>query len=799
LEVEGGRRLRVELTGAVQGVGFRPFVYRLAEELGLGGHVLNDGRGVVIEAEGRPGQLELFLARLPAELPPNAAVLATRTTWLEPVGFDDFSIAVSVTGGRPSAVILPELATCPDCLREIFDPADRRYRYPFTNCTHCGPRFSILRSLPYDRPNTTMQRFEMCDPCRREYEDPRDRRFHAQPNACPQCGPQLSLLDHTGRELARADAALRATAEALSSGGVVAVKGLGGFHLMVDAGRAAAVRELRERKHRYEKPLALMVRDLGQAHELCEITPEAAERLGSPEAPIVLLPRRPGARIAAEVAPGNPCLGVMLPYTPLHHLLLREVGAPVVATSGNLRDEPICIDNAEAVERLRHVADLFLVHDRPIVRPVDDSVVRTLQQGVQPVRRSRGCAPLPLSLGRELPPILALGAHLKNVIALSVGPNVFLSQHIGDMETPQAMAAFERAIEDFLELYAVRPEVVACDLHPDYASTRWLKRIRSEAAGLERGEGPLASIGGARVVGVQHHHAHLAACLADQDSSGRALGVTWDGTGYGPDGTIWGGEFLAGDAMGYRRMASLRPFRLPGGEAAVLEPRRVALSLLWALGGCEALDLRGAARLETTGAERRLFARMLDRNFRSPVTTSAGRLFDGVAALLGLHQRVAFEGQAAMALEFAADPTIDDAYPVELVEPDGAGAAPAAPPLQVDWASWVAAILEDLRRGVPTGTIAARFHGALAGAIVAVAERSGEPVVALTGGCFQNRLLTLRTREALERGGFEVLVHRRVPPNDGGISLGQVMVAAAAEASGQGTVSGGAAIAGSSE
>jgi hydrogenase maturation protein HypF len=589
------------------------------------------------------------------------------------------------------------------------------------------------------------------------------------------------------------DDALRATATALRAGQIVAVKGLGGFHLMVDARHEEAVARLRERKPRRDKPFAIMVRDLDQAHQICQVPPEAEALLTSPEAPIVLLRRRPGAPVADQVAPGNPYLGVMLPYTPLHHLLLAEVGFPVVATSGNLTDEPICTDEWEALARLgtplagtgQAVADLFLVHDRPIVRHVDDSVAWIVEGEPRLLRRARGYAPLPVLLGRPAPTILAVGAHLKNTVALSVGRQVFISQHIGDLETPEAMTAFERVIADFLRLYEATPVAIVHDMHPDYLSTRWAQQ-RSEvrARRPETGAGILASLTSdfRPLIAVQHHHAHLAACLAENHGLGAAkggvegpvLGVTWDGAGYGTDGTIWGGEFLLGDAADFTRVAHLRPFRLPGGDATAHEPRRAALALLWEIYGAAALDMGDLAPVRAfSPAELRLLDQMLTRQVNCPVTTSAGRLFDGVAALLDLHQRVTFEGQAAMALEFAADTceAEDGAYPIGVRDVGGLKL--------LDWQPLVEAVLADLRRGVVRGIIAARFHNTLAGAIVMVAERSAAARVALTGGCFQNRLLTGRASERLRRAGFEVLLHRQVPPNDGGISLGQIAVAAA--------------------
>ena len=519
------QRLRLEVRGAVQGVGFRPFVYRLAGELALPGWVLNDARGVFIEVEGARATLERFRERIVAERPPRAIVQSLESAWLPAAGFTDFEIRHSDEAGARTALVLPDLATCPECLAEVLDPAERRHGYPFTNCTNCGPRFTILRELPYDRPNTSMIGFILCPVCRTEYQEPRDRRFHAQPIACPACGPVLALWDAEGATIASRETALAGAARALADGRIVAVKGLGGFHLMCDARDGAAVARLRERKLRLGKPLALMVRDLDQARELCEVSDLAAEHLASAEAPILLLPRRAAAPVAPEVAPGNPYLGVMLPATPLHHLLARACGFPLVATSGNLSDEPICTNEYRALGRLGAIADLFLVHDRAIERHVDDSVAWIAAGRMRLLRRARGWAPLPVTVRRELPVILAVGAHLKNTVALSVGRQVFISQHVGDLETAEAMSAFERVIADFQRLYDVRPVAIAHDLHPDYLSTRWA----------------LAAPGDARRIGVQHHHAHLASCLAENGAEGRALGVTWDGTGYGTDGTVWGG------------------------------------------------------------------------------------------------------------------------------------------------------------------------------------------------------------------------------------------------------------------
>ena len=591
-----------------------------------------------------------------------------------------------------------------------------------------------------------MAGFTMCRRCAAEYASPSDRRFHAQPNACPECGPRLELWNGNGEIEASGDEALTTTAAALASGEIVAVKGLGGFHLMADARDEAAVTRLRERKARREKPLAVMVERLEQASSLCEVSEEESLALASPEAPIVLLARRPGSGLASNIALGNPRLGVMLTATPLHHLLLRATGFPLVATSGNLSEEPICTDEREAVERLGGIADRFLVNDRPIARHVDDSVAAVSWGRLRLIRRARGFAPGSIALASRDATVLAVGAHLKNTIALSVGGRAVVSQHIGDMGTLEAQTAFERVLADLVAMHDARPAAVAHDLHPDYATTRWAERS------------------GLPCIAVQHHYAHLASCLADNEFEGPALGVIWDGTGFGSDGTVWGGEYLLGDAASFARVAHLRPFRLPGGDAAVREPRRSALGLVVAAFGEQALSWDDLAPLRAFSAtERTVLSGAIAHGTNSPWTTSAGRLFDGIAALVGLGERSAFEGQTAMALEFAVDPSVRDAYPF-----DGS-----------DWGPLLAAVVEDVRRRVPSGTIAARFHNALVAGIVGVAAQVGCASVALSGGCFQNRVLTEGAAAALTTAGFTVLLQRQVPPNDGGIALGQLTVAAA--------------------
>lgn len=796
------RRWRMAVAGAVQGVGFRPFVYRLARELGLAGWVANDPAGALLEVQGQAATLDLFRQRLGAELPPGAAIhgLVVTTVALDGSA-PEFAIHHSDQGGRRTAVVLPDRVTCAECRAEIADPAARRYRYPFTNCTHCGPRFTIVEALPYDRPNTTMRGFALCPDCLREYRDPADRRFHAQPIACPACGPSLLLCTPEGHPLERGEDALAGAVAALVGGDIVAMLGLGGFQLLCDATSEAAVTRLRQRKQRAEKPLAVLVRDLAMARDLAEVSAEEAELMTSAEGPIVLLDRRRHRGVAtsrnqvdAAVAPGQPTLGVMLPTTPLHELLATAVGRPLVATSGNLSDEPIAIAVDEGLTRLGRIADRFLVHDRPIVHHVDDSVARHHLGAARLLRRARGHAPFPLPLPAAAADltVLAVGGHLKNTVGLLVGRQAFLSQHLGDMETAESRRAFTRVVADFLRLYEATPTLVAHDLHPDYATTHWALAHAAEA--------------GLGLLPVQHHHAHLAACLAENglwdpgagglDPSGETLGVTWDGTGYGPDGSIWGGELLVGGAAHYRRVARLRRFRLPGGEAAVREPRRVALALLWELHGPAALDHPAVARLGFATGELALLGQLLARGTAAPWTSSAGRLFDGLAALLGLHPRVSFEGQAAMALEHLAAeagsapgsaqrPGRKDGRlaPLGLTTSRGHdGEAPERELLELDWRPLVAALVTARTAGESPATLAAAVHQTLAAAIVRLAAHLAIDRVALTGGCFQNRRLTELTVTALEDAGHRVLLHRQVPPNDGGIAFGQLAVAAARSA-----------------
>jgi hydrogenase maturation protein HypF len=752
--------MQIAIRGAVQGVGFRPFVYRLASEMKMTGWVRNSSQGVFIEIEASASDLQIFLLRLQGEKPAASFIQSLEFRYLDPVGFSRFEILASDQSGAQGALILPDIATCRECLADIFDPLTRRYRYPFTNCTNCGPRFTIIESIPYDRPNTSMKSFAMCPDCRREYEDPKNRRFHAQPNACPECGPMMELWDPEGKPLSRQDRAILDAAEAIRQGKIVAIKGIGGFHLLADARNRQAVRDLRFRKHREEKPFALMYPSIEQVQKDCAVSPLEARLLNSPESPIVILEQKAGdsRTVVSDVAPANPYLGVMLPYTPIHHLLMRELQFPVVATSGNLSDEPICIDEREALARLAGIADLFLVHDRPILRHVDDSIARIMLGRELVLRRARGYAPLPLPCTGLVPDLLAVGGHLKNTIAITVENNVFISQHIGDLENPEALRAFQDVIHTFKHLYHVAPGQVAADMHPDYLSTKYAQETRLP------------------VFSVQHHFAHVAACMAENELEGAVLGVAWDGTGYGPDGTIWGGEFLLTGEKGFTRVASFRKFRLPGSALAIKEPRRTALGLMYEIEGDSLFDQNDLNPVQAfSSKEISVLAQMLRKGIHSPWTSSAGRLFDAVASLSGLRQVVRFEGQAAMELEFAlAKEQTGDQYPFRLTN---GSSHENQPGMIIDWEPMVRLILQDVHAAIPLARISQKFHNTMVEIIVKVAERIAQKRVVLSGGCFQNKFLLEHAVQKLEQEGFKAYWHQRVPPNDGGIALGQIFAA----------------------
>lgn len=779
----------IELGGVVQGVGFRPFVYNLARERGLRGWVRNTSGGVEMEVAGPQDEVERFLSDLRVRAPRLAFIEWIRVEESHLDRHEKFRILESRDRSEAYQLLAPDQATCKDCLAELFDPGDRRHRYPFINCTNCGPRFTIIEEIPYDRPRTTMRDFRMCPACQAEYDDPTDRRFHAQPNACPACGPHLEWVEGarqgTSLSLLRSrmgdSEILAAAGRFLRSGGIVAVKGLGGFQLACDATDPEAVSTLRRRKKRPHKPLAVMMRSMEEIRRHCRVNEEEEQLLLSSSAPIVLVERRSESNLAAAVAPGQAWLGVMLPYTPLHHLLMQEAGRPLVMTSGNLSEEPIARDNEEALKRLSSIADALLLHNRGISARYDDSVWFVPLPGKpQPVRRARGYAPYPIRLSRSLGRVLACGAELKNTFCLTRDRYAFVSQHIGDMENLETLEHFEQSLKIYEHFFRCMPEAVACDLHPDYLSSRY----GSELALKDK----------LPLLRIQHHHAHIASCLADNDwprQKGPVLGVALDGTGYGPDGTIWGGEFLVAGYDGFRRWGHLQVLPLPGGEAAIRRPVRLALACCeFFLGRVPDLEPFNAVSEE----ERRAVLRMVAGGLNTPRTSSCGRLFDAVSALAGVCLVSTFEGQAAMELESVASGLDGDGscrvYPFSI--------ACDRNPRVVRLEGLFQALVADLVRGENVGQVSLTFHETVARMVAAVCERmreeTGLATVALSGGCFQNRILLRRTVESLASAGFEVLLHRQVPCNDGGLSLGQAAIAAALRDQGpaaNGTVSGG--------
>jgi len=752
-------RRQIEVSGIVQGVGFRPYVYRLATGRQLSGTIRNTSAGVTIEIQGPAETVQNFVEHLPAEAPPLARITSLAVHDVPCNRDQDFRIVHSHEGEPVRTLITPDVAICPDCLRELFDPKDRRYRYPFINCTNCGPRFTIIRDIPYDRPSTSMAMFPMCPACLAEYENPLDRRFHAQPNACWHCGPRVELWDRSGRRIECRDPIAEAVS-GLHAGLVVAVKGLGGFHLAVDATNPAAVALLRQRKRRVEKPFAVMVPDLQAAEEICELDVTASTVLQSIQRPIVLLSKKLPSMIPDEVAPFNRYLGLFLPYTPLHYMLLAEGGfKALVMTSGNLSEEPIAIDNCEAVTRLSGLADYFLVHNRDILLRCDDSVVRVAGGVTRHLRRSRGFVPVPVFLKDEQPSVLAVGGELKNTICLTKGKHAFLSQHVGDLENVESYAFFNQAIEHLKRILEIRPEIIAYDLHPDYFSTKWA---------LQQS--------GAQLLGVQHHHAHIASCMAENHLEGRVIGFALDGTGYGTDGHIWGGEILTAAYENFERAAHFEYVPMPGGAAAIREPWRMAVSYLVHHFGREFLGLSIPFVRQLDMAKTELLLRMTAHKVNSPLTSSCGRLFDGVAAIIGIRRKVNYEAQAAIELEMTISPSEDETgYPLELV-PDGDSWIIGTRPL-------FEALLDDVGRNLPVAAISRRFHNGLVEAFVQLATllRKKTPLqrVCLSGGTFHNIYLTQRLEARLSEAGFEVFTQKEVPSGDGGLSLGQALVAAA--------------------
>jgi hydrogenase maturation protein HypF len=753
------QRVKIHVQGAVQGVGFRPFIYRLAHDFSLNGWVKNSPNGVFIEAEGDVSQLHSFVHNIEQQKPNHSIIHSLKHHFVDSVGFENFRVIESDSGGDTNAWILPDIATCPKCLNELLDPTNRRYLYPFTNCTHCGPRFTIIEKLPYDRQNTTMKSFEMCADCQAEYENPEDRRFHAQPNACPECGPRVELTDAVGVPLSQSQDAIEQTIALFKEGKIVAVKGLGGFHIMCDPNNSMAVEQLRQRKNRDEKPFALMFPDPAQIESCCLVSEEERRLLTSNESPIVLLQKRENISdffhdLLENAAPKNPQLGVMLPYTPLHHIILRLFDAPLVATSGNLSDESICTLNNDAVRRLGIIVDFFLLHNRDVARHADDSIARIIAGRPVLLRRARGYAPLPISLQTDGPNAIAVGGHLKNTIAVNKNKQVFISQHIGDLDTESSLNSFDRTIADFKTMYKTTPQTIVHDAHPDYMSTKTALEMTGEKVAL------------------QHHLAHIYSCMADNELEPPILGVSWDGTGYGDDGTIWGGEFFLIEPTRARRIAHLRTFPLPGGDSAIKQPFRTALGLLYELTGGNVATFKNLPPFQMMSrSEEASLLQMLHKDINCPRTSSIGRLFDAVASLLDLQHYNRYEGQAPMQLEFAALKAqhIQKSYPINIKL-----AHDKASMCILDWQPMINTIISDILQNVDRNKIATTFHNSLAQMILVAAENSGQNRVVLSGGAFQNKLLVEKTIDLLSQHDFQVYTHQRVPPNDGGISLGQI-------------------------
>ncbi len=747
---------RIEINGIVQGVGFRPFIFQLATSHALKGEVANTASGVTILLEGPADRIAAFQADLPRKQPPLAHITQITEDVEALSGFEAFTIAPSKGDASRATLISPDVAICRDCLEELLDPEDRRYGYPFINCTNCGPRYTIIDDIPYDRPKTSMRSFKMCPQCQAEYDEPRDRRFHAQPNACAVCGPQVTLVD-AGQKKIRATDPIKGAADLLKNGHIVAVKGLGGFHLAVDATNAEAVARLRRRKHREEKPLALMSYDLEQIRQYAVVGPENEALLTSIQRPIVLMPKREPHPLAEEISPRNRYFGVMLPYTPLHYLLLRHGFTALVMTSGNLSEEPIAIDNDDAFERLARIADYFLVHNRGIYLRSDDSIVRHVADATRFIRRSRGYVPIPVFLKRPVKSVLACGAELKNTVCLTKGRNAFVSQHVGDLENLATYEFFQLTIDHLKRILDIEPECIAYDLHPDYLSTRYAAAQKEIAT-----------------IGVQHHHAHIVSCMAENKIDDPVIGLAFDGTGYGTDGNIWGGEILVAEAKRFERVAHLAYIPMPGSAAAIKEPWRMAVSYLFDAYGDKLwqLDLALLQRIEKQKIK--IMTEMIQKDLNCPLTSSLGRLFDGVAALIGLRDTVAFEGQAAMELEMLATEGIEATYPYRWTANTVRQIAPA--PI-------IRGVIADLASNIPGPVISAKFHATLVKLFVELCQdirrTHGLQRVALSGGVFQNATLLRGLLHTLEQKGFQVYTHKRVPANDGGIALGQAVIAAA--------------------
>lgn len=755
--------LRLAVNGIVQGVGFRPFIYQLAHQYGLKGGVANTSSGVTICIEGSEKKVRAFIHDLTEKSPPLAHISEISTSYEPAGGYEKFTIQASQRQPSRWALISPDTAICNDCLRDLFDPKDRRYKYPFVNCTNCGPRYTIIDNIPYDRPNTSMKHFVMCQECRKEYDDPTNRRFHAQPNACAVCGPSVALYDSRGTRVLARDS-IEKTAGFLKEGYIVAIKGLGGFHLAVDAENNNAVIRLRQRKQREEKPLALMSHDLGQVRRYAHIQPDEEALLTSPQRPVVLLKKRGSNPLSPEISPRNKHFGVMLPYTPLHYLILNYHFTALVITSGNMSDEPIAVDNEEAFERLGSIADYFLVHNREIYLRSDDSVVRRVDGAPRFIRRSRGYVPTPVFLKQELPQILACGAELKNTVCLTKGKNAFLSQHIGDLEDLETYRFFELTVRHMKRILDIDPQIVACDIHPDYLSTRYAQEQKGE-----------------KIV-VQHHHAHIVSCMAENGLDGPVLGLSFDGTGYGTDGSVWGGEVLLAEKHQFTRAAHLAYLPMPGGAAVIREPWRMAISYLYYTFGEALYDLELPLfrNREIEKEKTRIVLEMISKGINSPQTSSLGRLFDGIGSILGIRNKVTYEGQAAVELEMAIRKETEQYYDYEWQRGKDSYDVPLHPIIR--------GVVRDMEKGLQVSDISGKFHTTLirlfSDLCAILRQETGLDRVVLSGGVFQNAILLTGLRKALEENRFQVFTHCLVPCNDGGISLGQAVVAAAIATSG---------------
>ena len=773
------KHYHILISGAVQGVGFRPFIYNLAREFLINGYVVNTPAGVKIEAEADESVLQSFIKKITNLPPTNSYIQSLEYQSFRIIGYDSFCIKDSELNASSSALLLPDISTCPECLKELLDKSDRRYRYPFINCTHCGPRYSIIRSLPYDRSNTSMAGFKMCALCEDEYNSPDNRRFHAQPNACPKCGPFISLVNKKNKVLSTGDDALLKTIELIRGGYIIAIKGLGGFHLVSDASNDIAVNLLRERKKRTHKPFALMFQSLTDIERSCFLSEKEKNLITSPSTPIVLLKRKSGSYkyISKTVAPGNPYLGVMLPYTPLHHLIMSGLKMPIVATSGNISEEPICTNENNAIDILNNIADYFLIHNRPIVRPVDDSLSRIIDEMPVIIRRARGYAPLPIHYiksdkHKKNKSILAVGGHLKNTITLLTNGNCFTSPHIGDLTSSSSFEVFSDTIRGFTNMYSSDPDLIVSDAHPDYISSHFAMDSNKP------------------VIKIQHHFAHIAACIAENELvDDEVLGVSWDGTGYGLDRTLWGGEFLLASLKSYTRFGYFERFQIPGGEKAVQEPRRSALGLLYKIFKDKYLDYQTLPSFASFNKnEISVLTQMLKKCIQTPWTSSIGRLFDALSSILGVEQVSTYEGHAATSLEFLAEKSnTEETYPFEfkwvanLPDRYEDGIDPFFHPpdkcLQVIISPMIIKVIEDLHNRVKIEDISARFHNTLAEIILEISKRSHKDKIVLSGGCFQNKYLVEKSIKKLKSEGFDVYIHHLVPSNDGCISFGQAVIA----------------------